>query len=204
MEINSTTSSYRHYLLFADVNNHYTASVSPEGVAVPRFILSTSQQQQLAEIFHLKQQQEMQQQILYQNFQQQLQALKQQQQHELQVPDNFHCILLLCLSITCGFWSWRFNRPLCFLPLSITAADLWENKLFGSTGSKGHVCALWLVDFDPFCQFLYFCGLPVVAVIIIDSGKTRKSLVGVEGQSSCVLEKCKQLYIVPGNIHMGP
>ena len=68
------------------MNNHYAASVSPEGVGMPRFILSASHQQQLAELFHLKQQQEMQQQLLYQNFQQQLQALKQQQQHELQVP----------------------------------------------------------------------------------------------------------------------
>lgn len=67
------------------MNNHFTTSVSPEGLAVPRFILSASQQQQLADIFQLKQQQEMQQHILYENFQQQLQALKQQQQHELQV-----------------------------------------------------------------------------------------------------------------------
>lgn len=67
----------------SDMNNHYAAS--PEGVAMPRFILSPSQQQQLADIFHLKQQQEMQQQLLYQNFQHQLQALQQQQQHELQV-----------------------------------------------------------------------------------------------------------------------
>ena len=69
----------------SDMNNHFTTSVSPEGLAVPRFILSASQQQQLADIFQLKQQQEMQQHILYENFQQQLQALKQQQQHELQV-----------------------------------------------------------------------------------------------------------------------
>ena len=67
------------------MNNHYAPSVSPEGVAMPRFILSPGQQQQLADIFHLKQQQEMQQQLLYQNFQHQLQALQQQQQHELQV-----------------------------------------------------------------------------------------------------------------------
>lgn len=67
------------------MNNHYAASVSSEGVAMPRFILSPGQQQQLADIFHLKQQQEMQQQLLYQNFQHQLQALQQQQQHELQV-----------------------------------------------------------------------------------------------------------------------
>lgn len=72
-------------LFLSDMNNHYAASVSPEGVAMPRFILSPGQQQQLADIFHLKQQQEMQQQLLYQNFQHQLQALQQQQQHELQV-----------------------------------------------------------------------------------------------------------------------
>lgn len=65
--------------------NHYASSVTPEGVAVPRFILSPSQQQQLSDIFYLKQQQELQQQLLYQNFQHQLQQLQQQQQHELQV-----------------------------------------------------------------------------------------------------------------------
>jgi len=76
---------YCYCPFLSDMNNHYAASVSPEGVAMPRFILSPSQQQQLADIFHLKQQQEMQQQLLYQNFQHQLQALQQQQQHELQV-----------------------------------------------------------------------------------------------------------------------
>ena len=74
---------------FSDMNNHFTASVAPEGVGFPRLFLSASQQQQLADLFHLQQQQqEVQQQLLYQNFQQQLQALKQQQQqqqHQLQV-----------------------------------------------------------------------------------------------------------------------
>ena len=82
------------------MNNHYAASVSPEGVAVPRFILSASQQQQLAEIFHLKQQQELQQQLLYQNFQHQLQALQQQQQHELQVSE-FYCLLPTKIRFPC-------------------------------------------------------------------------------------------------------
>ena len=35
-------------------------------------------------------------------------------------------------------------------------------------GSKGH--GLWLVDFDPFCVFL-FQGLLLVIVIMIDSDK---------------------------------
>lgn len=73
---------------YTDMNNHFTASVAPEGVGFPRLFLSASQQQQLADLFHLQQQQqEVQQQLLYQNFQQQLQALKQQQQqqqHQLQ------------------------------------------------------------------------------------------------------------------------
>ncbi|XP_020613078.1 histone deacetylase 9-like isoform X1 [Orbicella faveolata] len=80
---------YCYCPFLSDMNNHYAASVSPEGVAMPRFILSPSQQQQLADIFHLKQQQEMQQQLLYQNFQHQLQALQQQQQHELQYHLDF-------------------------------------------------------------------------------------------------------------------
>ena len=149
--VHSTTSSYRSYFLLSDVNNHYTASVSPEGVAVPRFILSTSQQQQLAEIFHLKQQQEMQQQILYQNFQQQLQALKQQQQHELQVTDSYHCILLLCLSITCRLWASRFNQSYAFHFCQLLQWSSKKTKTFGSTMSKSSVCALWLADFDPLC-----------------------------------------------------
>ena len=70
------------------MNNHYASSVTPEGVAVPRFILSSSQQHQLAEFFHLKQQQDFQQQLLYQNFQQQLQALQQQHQHEIKVSES--------------------------------------------------------------------------------------------------------------------
>ena len=38
------------------------------------------------------------------------------------------------------------------------------------------------MDFDPLCQFLYFCSQWVVAVVTIDhdSNKTRKSLAGLK------------------------
>ena len=36
------------------------------------------------------------------------------------------------------------------------------------------------MDFDPLCRLLYFCGLLVVAVIVSDKSKTRKSLVGLK------------------------
>ena len=60
---------------------------------------------------------------------------------------------------------------------------------FGSTVSKGHVRALWLVDFDPLCRFLYFCGQPVVAVIVIDDNKKRKSLLEFEVPNPYVIER---------------
>ena len=49
-----------------------------------------------------------------------------------------------------------------------------------------------LVDFDPLCQFLYFCGEPVVAIVMIDSSRTRKSLVWVEVQSPYVIGRCSR------------
>ena len=58
--------------------------------------------------------------------------------------------------------------------------------------SKGHVRALCMADFDPLCRFLYFCGQPVVAVIMIDSSKIHKVLVGVEVQSPYVVERCSK------------
>ena len=45
------------------------------------------------------------------------------------------------------------------------------------------------MDFDLLCQFLYFCGQSVVTVVMIDSSKTRNSLVGVEAQSLHVIER---------------
>ena len=68
----------------------------------------------------------------------------------------------------------RFNQPLCFSLPSITGADLLKTITFGSTESINHVRALWLADCDPLCRFLYFCGEPVAAVIMIDSSKTCK------------------------------
>ena len=50
--------------------------------------------------------------------------------------------------------------------------------------------------FRSICRFLYFCGQPVVAVIMIDSCKKRNSLVGVEVLSPYVIERCsKQICI---------
>ena len=47
------------------------------------------------------------------------------------------------------------------------------------------------MDFDPLCRFLYFCGqLVIVAIIMIDSSKTRKLLAGVDVQSPYVIERC--------------
>ena len=37
--------------------------------------------------------------------------------------------------------------------------------------SKGHVCGLSLVDFDPFCHFSVFRSPRFVAIIVIDGSK---------------------------------
>ena len=55
--------------------------------------------------------------------------------------------------------------------------------------SKGHVRALWLVDFDRLCQFLYFCGQAVVAVIMITTLKLANRYLGFEVQSPYVFER---------------
>ena len=72
--------------------------------------------------------------------------------------------------------------------------DLLEIAItFGSMSSKGHVCALRLADFDPICRFLYFCSQLVVAGIMIDGSKIRKSfntaVAGVEVQSLFAIER---------------
>ena len=45
------------------------------------------------------------------------------------------------------------------------------------------------MDFYPLCHFLYFCNLPFVALITIDSSELCKSLVGIEVQSPRVIER---------------
>ena len=45
------------------------------------------------------------------------------------------------------------------------------------------------MDFDPLCRFLYFCGQPVVAVILIEGSKTSKLLLEVELPSLYAIEK---------------
>ena len=71
----------------------------------------------------------------------------------------------------------------CHQSLQLTSK---ETKSFGSMGSKGHVLALCLEDFDPLCWFLHFCGQPVVAL------KIRQTLVGVEVQSPYLIERCSK------------
>ena len=45
------------------------------------------------------------------------------------------------------------------------------------------------MDLDPLCQFLNFCGQPFVAVIMIDSSKACKLLVGVKVQSLYIIKR---------------
>ena len=77
----------------------------------------------------------------------------------------------------------------CHQSLQLTSK---KTKSFVSIRSKGHVRALRVADSDPLCWFLYFCGQPVVALIMIDSSKIRKTLVGVEVQSLYVIERCSK------------
>ena len=67
------------------------------------------------------------------------------------------------------------NQWLYFLLQSIILADVSENR--GSLqrlSSKGHVHGLWLVDFDPFCLFLFQGALIVVVIMIDNSEKCSK------------------------------
>ena len=84
----------------------------------------------------------------------------------------------------------EIQSTLTFSLLSITAADLLENKNVWLNRVKRFmiVCC----DFNPLCRFLYFCGQPVVALIMIDSSKTRKSFSGVEVQSLSVIKRCSK------------
>ena len=49
------------------------------------------------------------------------------------------------------------------------------------------------MNFFPLCQFLYFCGQPVVTVVMIGGSETHKSLVGVEVQRPYVIERHSEL-----------
>ena len=51
-----------------------------------------------------------------------------------------------------------------------------------------YVHVLWLADFDPLCQFWYFCGHPVATVIMIDGSKTCESLLGAQVRVSMLLK----------------
>ena len=81
-----------------------------------------------------------------------------------------------------------------FTAVSHCSGPLREQKPLAQQGQK-----VMLVRCD--CWFLYFCGLPIVTVIMIDSSKTCKSLVGVEVQSPCVIERCSNIvcYVLAGH-----
>ena len=49
------------------------------------------------------------------------------------------------------------------------------------------------MDFDPLSRLLYFSDQSVVAEIVIDGSKMRKSLTGVEVQGLYVIERCSNL-----------
>ena len=64
----------------------------------------------------------------------------------------------------------KVQPTIMLFTLSITAADLLENNNVWLTGVKR--------SFFDFVGFCFFCAQLVVAIIMIDSSKTCKSLVG--------------------------
>ena len=66
------------------------------------------------------------------------------------------CLLLLRFSQTCEFWSSKANWRLRFSLPSIILTDLLENKPLLKLVQKIMDCDFWLVDFNPFCEFLCF------------------------------------------------
>jgi len=61
---------------------------------------------------------------------------------------------------------------MCFLQLSVILADLLGNRSLLQRVQKVMVCDLWLVDFNPFCVFLFQESLLVI-VIMIDGSEKR-------------------------------
>ena len=59
---------------------------------------------------------------------------------------------------------------------------------------------LCLADFDPLCRFLYFCGQPVITLIMIDSSKACKLLVRVEVQRLYAIERRSNVQYCNKNI----
>ena len=63
---------------------------------------------------------------------------------------------LLRFSETCELCSsQQLLRNAFFAAVNLLSGPLRKQK-FALTGSKGHVSHLWLVNFDPFCLFLFF------------------------------------------------
>ena len=110
--------------------------------------------------------------------------------------------ILLHFSITYRLQSSKFNQPLRFSLLSITAVDLLENKKrLAQWGQKVKTCSCTVISrFRSTLSVSAFCGQSVVVVIMIDGRKTRNSLVGVEVQSPYVIERHSNIfqYAAPG------
>ena len=68
------------------------------------------------------------------------------------------------------------NQPTVslFTVVNHCSGPLRKQTHLAQWGTKGHVRALWLADFNPLCQFLYFCSQTVVTIIMIGSSKTHK------------------------------
>ena len=65
--------------------------------------------------------------------------------------------------------------------------------MFTSTSSKGHDLWFLIAGFQPVLSFSMFQGSFLVSIIMIDSRK-RNCKLTFKVQSSCVNEKCSQLY----------
>ena len=66
---------------------------------------------------------------------------------------GLYSVMLLRFSISCELWNSNLNQRFMFFPaVRHISGPLGKQKLT-STGSKGHLCRSWLVDFDPFCFF---------------------------------------------------
>ena len=80
-----------------------------------------------------------------------------------------------------------------FTSVNLCNGPLTKQKRLSQPGQKVmFVRSDWRILIH-FVDFFIFCGPPVVAVTMIDSSKTRKSLAGVEVQSSYVIERRSKL-----------
>ena len=42
----------------------------------------------------------------------------------------------------------------------------WEQKFSSFMGLKGHICGLWLVDFDPLCSFVMTAKTAIICKVL--------------------------------------